>query len=180
MIWGLTLYWHTIMMKNQKQLVSKYINFRLFLFLFHHTWTLWLCNELSTYPNTHIPFLVHSGSTAEGLHFLEQHGLRTALIGAIEAATWRCRQINKEIKEHTSNSCSTKQHLWWWSAEHDITGSSGPFWRGKTCQKWKSTLADHQTWWEPQWKSHSPYPVEHIIPVFASANLVTNPHFWSH
>lgn len=47
-----------------------------------------------------------AGSTAEGLHFLEQHGLRPALIGAIEAATQRCRQINKEVKEQTSNSCS--------------------------------------------------------------------------
>ncbi|XP_021919504.1 pyrroline-5-carboxylate reductase 3 isoform X1 [Zootermopsis nevadensis] len=52
-----------------------------------------------------------AGSTAEGLHFLEQHGLRTALIGAIEAATLKCRQISKETKEHISNSCSTKQQL---------------------------------------------------------------------
>lgn len=34
-----------------------------------------------------------AGSTASGLHHLEKHNFRNALIGAIEAATERCRQI---------------------------------------------------------------------------------------
>ncbi|XP_025834301.1 pyrroline-5-carboxylate reductase 2 [Agrilus planipennis] len=35
-----------------------------------------------------------AGSTASGLHFLEEKGLRAALIGAIEAATKRCHQVS--------------------------------------------------------------------------------------
>ncbi|XP_022915810.2 uncharacterized protein [Onthophagus taurus] len=34
-----------------------------------------------------------AGSTAAGLHFLEQKGIRAALIGAIETATLRCREV---------------------------------------------------------------------------------------
>ncbi|KAK9881548.1 hypothetical protein WA026_016426 [Henosepilachna vigintioctopunctata] len=34
------------------------------------------------------------GSTAAGLHFLEEKGFRGALIGAIQAATERCRQVS--------------------------------------------------------------------------------------
>jgi len=45
-----------------------------------------------------------AGSTAEGLYFLEQHGLRAALIGAIEAATTRCMQFNREVKQQISKS----------------------------------------------------------------------------
>ncbi|KAK9745874.1 Pyrroline-5-carboxylate reductase dimerization [Popillia japonica] len=36
-----------------------------------------------------------AGSTAAGLHFLEQQGFRAAVIGAIEVATQRCRQISQ-------------------------------------------------------------------------------------
>lgn len=35
-----------------------------------------------------------AGSTASGLHHLEKHNFRNAIIGAIEAATERCRQIS--------------------------------------------------------------------------------------
>ncbi|CAH0546829.1 unnamed protein product [Brassicogethes aeneus] len=37
-----------------------------------------------------------AGSTAAGLHFLEQKGFRAAVIGAIQAATERCREVGKE------------------------------------------------------------------------------------
>nr|CAH7736252.1 unnamed protein product [Callosobruchus chinensis] len=36
-----------------------------------------------------------AGSTAAGLHFLEQKGFRSAVIGAIQAATERCIQVSK-------------------------------------------------------------------------------------
>lgn len=36
-----------------------------------------------------------AGSTAAGLHFLEQKGFRAAVIGAIQAATERCREVAK-------------------------------------------------------------------------------------
>ncbi|CAH1961141.1 unnamed protein product [Acanthoscelides obtectus] len=36
-----------------------------------------------------------AGSTAAGLHFLEQQGFRSAVIGAIQAATERCIQVSK-------------------------------------------------------------------------------------
>lgn len=39
-----------------------------------------------------------AGSTASGLHFLEENGFRHAVIGAIEAATIRCRQISGQSK----------------------------------------------------------------------------------
>lgn len=39
-----------------------------------------------------------AGSTASGLHFLEQSGFRAAVIGAIEAATLRCKQISEQSK----------------------------------------------------------------------------------
>ncbi|KAL3284007.1 hypothetical protein HHI36_018177 [Cryptolaemus montrouzieri] len=35
-----------------------------------------------------------AGSTAAGLHYLEDKGFRSALIGAIQAATERCRQVS--------------------------------------------------------------------------------------
>ncbi|PSN54480.1 Pyrroline-5-carboxylate reductase 2 [Blattella germanica] len=37
-----------------------------------------------------------AGTTAEGLHYLEKNGIRSALIGAIEAATLKSQQLNKE------------------------------------------------------------------------------------
>ncbi|KAJ8924708.1 hypothetical protein NQ315_000859 [Exocentrus adspersus] len=36
-----------------------------------------------------------AGSTAAGLHFLEKQGFRAAIIGAIESATERCREVSK-------------------------------------------------------------------------------------
>ncbi|KAJ8948982.1 hypothetical protein NQ318_023006 [Aromia moschata] len=36
-----------------------------------------------------------AGSTAAALHFLEEKGFRAAIIGAIEAATNRCREVSK-------------------------------------------------------------------------------------
>ncbi|XP_076233353.1 uncharacterized protein LOC143178511 [Calliopsis andreniformis] len=35
-----------------------------------------------------------AGSTITGIHYLEQHGLRSAIIGAVEAATKRCREVS--------------------------------------------------------------------------------------
>lgn len=35
-----------------------------------------------------------AGSTITAIHYLEQHGLRSAIIGAIEAATKRCREVS--------------------------------------------------------------------------------------
>lgn len=35
-----------------------------------------------------------SGSTAAGLHHLEKNNFRSAIIGCIEAATMRCREIS--------------------------------------------------------------------------------------
>ena len=37
-----------------------------------------------------------AGSTASGLHFLEKNNFRNAIIGAVEAATERCRQISSQ------------------------------------------------------------------------------------
>jgi pyrroline-5-carboxylate reductase len=39
-----------------------------------------------------------AGSTASGLHELEKHGFRNALIGAVEAATKRCKEISGASK----------------------------------------------------------------------------------
>ena len=39
-----------------------------------------------------------AGSTASGLHFLEKNNFRNAIIGAVEAATERCRQISNQPK----------------------------------------------------------------------------------
>lgn len=36
-----------------------------------------------------------AGSTAAGIHFLEEKGFRSAVIGAIETATNRCREVSK-------------------------------------------------------------------------------------
>lgn len=36
-----------------------------------------------------------AGSTAAGLHFLEEKGFRAAIIGAIETATKRCREVSQ-------------------------------------------------------------------------------------
>ncbi|KZC10751.1 Pyrroline-5-carboxylate reductase 2, partial [Dufourea novaeangliae] len=35
-----------------------------------------------------------AGSTITGIHYLEEHGLRSAVIGAVEAATKRCREVS--------------------------------------------------------------------------------------
>ncbi|XP_014475110.1 PREDICTED: pyrroline-5-carboxylate reductase 2-like isoform X2 [Dinoponera quadriceps] len=40
-----------------------------------------------------------AGSTISAIHYLEQHGLRSALIGAVEAATLRCRQVTAEFEK---------------------------------------------------------------------------------
>ncbi|XP_011154984.1 pyrroline-5-carboxylate reductase isoform X2 [Harpegnathos saltator] len=37
-----------------------------------------------------------AGSTITGIHYLEQHGLRSAIIGAVEAATLRCREVSSQ------------------------------------------------------------------------------------
>ncbi|XP_034944151.1 pyrroline-5-carboxylate reductase 1, mitochondrial isoform X2 [Chelonus insularis] len=42
-----------------------------------------------------------AGSTITAIHHLEKHGLRSALIGAIEAATLRCREINEKTNKKT-------------------------------------------------------------------------------
>ena len=34
------------------------------------------------------------GSTITGIHYLEEHGLRSAIIGAVEAATKRCKEVS--------------------------------------------------------------------------------------
>ena len=39
-----------------------------------------------------------SGSTASGLHHLEKNNFRSALIGCVEAATLRCREISSKTK----------------------------------------------------------------------------------
>ncbi|XP_076162911.1 pyrroline-5-carboxylate reductase 2 isoform X3 [Ptiloglossa arizonensis] len=35
-----------------------------------------------------------AGSTITGIHYLEEHGMRSAIIGAVEAATKRCREVS--------------------------------------------------------------------------------------
>lgn len=40
-----------------------------------------------------------AGSTITAIHYLEKHGLRSALIGAVEAATLRCKEFNSSSKE---------------------------------------------------------------------------------
>ncbi|XP_032670794.1 pyrroline-5-carboxylate reductase 2-like isoform X2 [Odontomachus brunneus] len=40
-----------------------------------------------------------AGSTIAGIHYLEQHGLRSALIGAVETATLRCREVSSQNEE---------------------------------------------------------------------------------
>lgn len=39
-----------------------------------------------------------AGSTATGLHHLEKNNFRNAIIGAVEAATERCREISGNLK----------------------------------------------------------------------------------
>lgn len=39
-----------------------------------------------------------AGSTASGLHHLEKNNFRSAIIGAVEAATERCREISGKSK----------------------------------------------------------------------------------
>ncbi|KAG5305720.1 P5CR2 reductase, partial [Acromyrmex insinuator] len=41
-----------------------------------------------------------AGSTITGIHQLEKHGLRSALISAIEAATLRCKEVSAQINKH--------------------------------------------------------------------------------
>ncbi|XP_076548308.1 pyrroline-5-carboxylate reductase 3 isoform X2 [Osmia lignaria lignaria] len=40
-----------------------------------------------------------AGSTITGIHYLEQHGLRSAVIGAVEAATKRCKEVSSSSEE---------------------------------------------------------------------------------
>ncbi|KAL6443501.1 hypothetical protein ACFW04_001580 [Cataglyphis niger] len=40
-----------------------------------------------------------AGSTITGIHHLEKHGLRSALIDAIEAATLRCREVSLQTEK---------------------------------------------------------------------------------
>lgn len=54
----------------------------------------------------HLSFLINNytffqfiGSTITGIHHLEKHGLRSALIDAIEAATLRCKEVSLQTKE---------------------------------------------------------------------------------
>ena len=37
-----------------------------------------------------------AGSTITAIHHLEKHGMRSAIIGAVEAATLRCREFSKK------------------------------------------------------------------------------------
>lgn len=43
-----------------------------------------------------------AGSTITAVHYLEKHGLRSALIGAIEAATLRCREVTSQAEASQS------------------------------------------------------------------------------
>jgi pyrroline-5-carboxylate reductase len=45
------------------------------------------------YPNLFV------GSTITGIHYLEKHGLRSALISAVEAATLRCREVSSQTEK---------------------------------------------------------------------------------
>lgn len=38
-----------------------------------------------------------AGSTITGIHYLEEHGLRSAVIGAVEAATKRCKEVSSRF-----------------------------------------------------------------------------------
>ncbi|XP_071875545.1 uncharacterized protein isoform X1 [Bombus fervidus] len=40
-----------------------------------------------------------AGSTITGIHYLEQHGLRSAIIGAVEAATKRCKEVSSLLEK---------------------------------------------------------------------------------
>ncbi|RLU20434.1 hypothetical protein DMN91_007044 [Ooceraea biroi] len=40
-----------------------------------------------------------AGSTITGIHHLEKHGLRSALIGAVEAATLRCKEVSSQMEK---------------------------------------------------------------------------------
>lgn len=40
-----------------------------------------------------------AGSTAEGTFYLEQHGFRSAIIGAVMAAAERCKVVNKQLND---------------------------------------------------------------------------------
>lgn len=47
------------------------------------------------------PFdFLSTGSTITGIHYLERHGLRSALIGAIEAATLRCKEVSSQEEKN--------------------------------------------------------------------------------
>lgn len=39
-----------------------------------------------------------AGSTITGIHYLEEHGLRSAVIGAVEAATKRCKEVSSLLQ----------------------------------------------------------------------------------
>lgn len=60
--------------------------------------------NMTTFPDTDsmffstVFFLFFTGSTITAIHHLEKHGLRSALIGAVEAATLRCREVSSKIK----------------------------------------------------------------------------------
>ncbi|XP_076643048.1 pyrroline-5-carboxylate reductase 2 isoform X2 [Halictus rubicundus] len=40
-----------------------------------------------------------AGSTITGIHYLEEHGLRSAVIGAVEAATKRCKEVSSVLEK---------------------------------------------------------------------------------
>lgn len=50
--------------------------------------------------NIHLSFDFSAGCTITGIHELEKHGLRSALINAIEAATLRCREVNSQAEKN--------------------------------------------------------------------------------
>ncbi|KAI5636470.1 hypothetical protein NE865_10819 [Phthorimaea operculella] len=41
-----------------------------------------------------------AGSTAEGTYHLEERGFRAALIGAVKAATERCKVVNQQLNDN--------------------------------------------------------------------------------
>lgn len=54
--------------------------------------------------------LTFSGSTAAGLYWLEKSGFRSALIGALEAATDKCKEMGKSFEKPSWNHGSCFYH----------------------------------------------------------------------
>lgn len=52
---------------------------------------------------TNYLFLFELGSTIVALHYLEEHGLRSAIIGAVEVSTKRCKEVSS-IQSNTKKN----------------------------------------------------------------------------